>query len=567
VNARRTYRIFRALGWLRWRILVNTITRSGARDLLERLSRTAESLLPLAIVVILVPAGVALFALGFHTGSLVGRGDGAAAAFPMQVVRWMLLASTVLTVMGPMLVSAGHQQAGMTRLLLLPIPARVLYASHTVGALAEPWVFLAIPMLLGLVAGAVMQRAVTTSLVVFLAGFAFLMVLLGIAAFASAMLQLLVRNRRRAELLVLVGMLAIVVVSMLPSALIPEDGGRRDRRPRSGPSLPEWVQPMAGTLPSELYVRTVRDVIPGATTSALARAGLLFAWAAAAHALTWPVYHRLLSTPASGGARSVSSRRRLFTVMPGLGPRTSAVAASYVRLGVRTPRGRTIVLIPIVLLAVFAALAYLRGSTLPFGPVRIGGGYSLGIFGITLALMSLAPFAFNQFAVDRSGLILQLLSPISTRELLYGKAVGGFLMAALPCAASVAAGLVTGGGSPWLWTAIILGALAAYITLSPVAAVLSLVFPRTVDLSSIGQASNAHQAAGLLGIFAFAAACVPPAALSVVGLHLLDSELATAGLLVAWTVIALFLARVGFLIAERLFVERKENLALVAAGR
>ena len=96
---------------------------------------------------------------------------------------------------------------------------------------------------------------------------------------------------------------------------------------------------------------------------------------------------------------------------------------------------------------------------------------------------------------------------------------------------------------------------------------ISLLFPRAVDLSSVGNASNAHQAAGLLGVLAFTAACVPPAAIAVFALRALASPLAAAGLLAGWLLIASALAYVGFRIAERLMEERRENLALVAAGR
>jgi hypothetical protein len=565
VSLRGSYQVFRALGWLRWRMLVNTITRSGARDLLERLSRAAESLLPTAILVLLVPSALALLSLGFHAGSLVGTGD-RAAVFPLQLVRWILLASVVLTLMGPMLLSGGLQPATMTRLLLLPISSRLLYAAHCLGALAEPWVFLTIPLLLGLVAGALARGAVPTGGVMFAASLVFLLVLLGLAAFVSATLQLLVRNRRRAELLVLLGMLGIVIVSLLPSALIPDE----DTSGKGGtqaPALPAWVEPIAAAIPSELFVRVVREATPASAYSPGRTIAILAAWALAAHVVTWPVYQRLLRTPATTGGRTVSGGARLFTSLPGVGSRTAAIAVAYLRLALRTPRGRTIALVPIVLLAVFAALVHVRGSTLPLGPVNIGGGYSLGMFGISMALMSLAPFGFNQFAIDRAGLILEFLSPVSTRELLYGKAVGGLLIAGLPCALSVAAGVLTGGGSAWLWTAILSGALSAYIILSPVAALLSLVFPRTVDLSSIGQGSNAHQAAGLLGVLAFGFACVPPAALALIGLRTMESEPATTALLVAWTATSLVPARLGFLVAERLLEKRRENLAFVAAGR
>jgi hypothetical protein len=559
--------LFRALAWLRWRILMNAITRSGARDILERFSRTAESLLPIAVIVLLVPAGVALLALGGWTGSRLPV-DPVNAGFGLQVIRWVLVVVIFLALLGPMLMPAGQQAAGLVRLMLLPIPTPVLYAAHALGAITDPWIFLSIPLLLGVSGGAIASGGFAIGALTLFAGAGFLFVVLGIAAFSNAALQLLVRNRRRAELLVVIGMMFIVFVSLMPSALIPERSERRGAPQAPVLSLPGWVRSISVALPSELYAGAGRLAAEGLPGPALAATGALWLWAAAAHGLTWPIYRRLLRTPSSnGGARRRAAGGRLHTRIPGLNPRTSAVAVSYVRLGLRTPRGRTIVLMPIVMLAVFAALFYGRGTAVPIGPVRIGSGYSLGIFGLFLALMSLAPFAFNQFAVDRAGLTLQFLSPISTRELLYGKAVGGALIVAVPCVLAIVAGIVTGGHSLPLWLATVFGAVAAYALLAPVAAVLSLIFPRTVDLSSVGQSSNAHQAAGLLGLLAFAVACGPPVVLGVVALRVLSSPAAATGLLAVWLMIALALSYIGFMIAERLLEERKENLAMVAAGR
>jgi hypothetical protein len=222
---------------------------------------------------------------------------------------------------------------------------------------------------------------------------------------------------------------------------------------------------------------------------------------------------------------------------------------------------------PVVMLIGFAAITVARQTTIPFGPVTIGAGYSLGIFGMVIALMSTGPLVFNQFAVDRAGLTLEFLAPISTRALLWGKAIGGAVIVAVPALLAIAAGVITGGHSPVIWSMVLLGAVASYLITAPVAAVLSVLFPRAVDLSSIGQGSNAHQAAGLLGFLAFGASCAPPAGLAVVGLGVLNSTSAAVVLLALWCAVAAALSWLGFRIAERLLDERRENLAMVAQGR
>ncbi|MBI2221296.1 MAG: hypothetical protein HYU53_08815 [Acidobacteria bacterium] len=569
MSAASSLRILRALAWLRWRVLINTITRSGARDIIERVSRTAESLLPIAIAVLLTPAAVGLAVFGVWTGwSLTG--DPLQSAFPLQVMRWTLAVALLLTLMGPILLSTGAQAAGLIRLMLLPIPARTLYFAHTVSGLSDPWVFLSVPLLAGVAVGGAVRGTALPALAALAAGVAFLLLLLGIASLSSATLQLIVRDRRRAESLVLVGLVFVVVVSLLPSAFIPKDAGRR-RGPRHrgevGLAVPGWMQTTVAAIPSEIYVRAMREAAMGRGDATAARCAGLLIWAALAHGLTWPVYQRMLRTPASSGRARRIAGHGGFATVPLAGPRTSAVAVSFVRLALRTPRGRAIVLMPIVMLAVFTVLFVVRDNAIPIGPVNIGAGYSLGIFGIVLALLAIAPFAFNQFAVDGAGLTLEFLSPISPRELLYGKAAGGALIAAVPCALSLAVGAGTGAHSAVLWSAVIFGALAAYVVLSPVAAILSLLFPRGVDLSSVGNAGNAHQAAGLLGVLAFVVSCAPPAAIAAFALRALDSPAAAAALLAAWLPVATALAYAGFTLAERLMEARRENLLMVASGK
>ena len=109
----------------------------------------------------------------------------------------------------------------------------------------------------------------------------------------------------------------------------------------------------------------------------------------------------------------------------------------------------------------------------------------------------------NQFAIDRAGLTLTMLAPVDTMTLLRGKAIGNAVIAVIPgTVCFIAAALLLPGGDPALWVCIPLTAIAAYVTAAPVAAILSAIFPRAVDLNSIGRGSNAHGAAGLLGMLA-----------------------------------------------------------------
>lgn len=49
-------RILRAFAWMRWRVLLNSLERTGARDTLERLSLAVDQLGPIIAALLLVPS-------------------------------------------------------------------------------------------------------------------------------------------------------------------------------------------------------------------------------------------------------------------------------------------------------------------------------------------------------------------------------------------------------------------------------------------------------------------------------------------------------------------------------
>ena len=74
---------------------------------------------------------------------------------------------------------------------------------------------------------------------------------------------------------------------------------------------------------------------------------------------------------------------------------------------------------------------------------------------------------------------MTLLSPLTDREYLTGKAVGNGLIAAIPATFSILVSLaILPGGSPALWLALPLGLLAIYFIVAPAAAIFSALFPR-----------------------------------------------------------------------------------------
>ena len=249
---------------------------------------------------------------------------------------------------------------------------------------------------------------------------------------------------------------------------------------------------------------------PAAGTGYLAALGGL---AVALHAIAMVAFARVLSSPGTVGAtRSTTSETGSRWRIPGLSAAVSAVAVNQLRLALRTPRGRATLLSPLVVFGLFAR----DDGPEPRRPGRraLAGGQRprpRRAFASFVSLMSILPLAMNQFAIDRAGLTMALLAPLEIGALLRGKAIGNGLDRRRPGSRSCVAGAAAlfPSGDPRLWLCIPLTLLSAYLVVAPVAAMLSAIFPRAVDLNSIGRNSNAHGAAGLLGMLAFLAAAAP----------------------------------------------------------
>jgi hypothetical protein len=317
--------------------------------------------------------------------------------------------------------------------------------------------------------------------------------------------------------------------------------------------------------PPEVYARSTRGAATGDLAAsgsglvALAVAGLVI------HGLSVAAFARVLESPGSTGARrAVPTRAAWSRTLPGLSSAASAVALAQLRLALRTPRGRSIVLSPVVVTGIFAFIARNPLGNLDSGPFSFNSGLSIAGFASFVGLLALLPIAMNQFAVDNTGLTLALLSPLSDREYLRGKAVGNGLIAVLPISLSVLVSLfLLPGGSPALWLSIPLALLSTYLLVAPVAATLSALFPRVVDLNSIGRGSNAHGLAALLGMISFVVATLPAAVIALGTSAWLHNATFVPLLLLVWCIVSYAIGRLLFIPACRIFAKRRENLAML----
>jgi hypothetical protein len=555
-------RILRAFAWLRWRMLVNSLEKTGSRDALERFSLAIEKLGPILAAILLVPSALALTALGAYAGYTLATGGPTA---PLTLARYLLFAVPVLAAVGPLFLPAADR-TNPVRLLLLPIPRATLYVAQTATALGDPWNLLMLALIIGMPIGIAAGGAYAAAAVSIAAALLLLLIVSGISALATSVLHLVARDRRRGEFMALIFIVVIPVLALMPALM--NDDGRRGSAPRE-PLLPGWVtdagQQALSLYPTELFVSGTRSAVVGDGSGTVSSAAGLGFVAVVLHLAGLLVFRRVLESPGGASSRRSKPMRAAWTSrLPGLTDGASAVALAQLRLALRTPRGRSILLSPLAMFAIFGIMMFRGSGQLTVGPFQFGSGLSLATFATFTCLLSILPIAMNQFAVDRAGLTMALLSPLKDEELLAGKAAGNLLVTLPPMLVCIlAAALVFPGGPLPLWLSLAPGLLAVYLLVAPVAAISSAIFPRAVDLNSIGRGSNAHGAAGFIGMIAFFVAGVPPVLLVLLATRGLDRPWLAPALVLAWCVAAYVIGRLLFAPARRIFASRRENLALI----
>jgi hypothetical protein len=560
--------ILKAFAWMRWRVLMNSLERSGARDVVERFSIAIEQLGPIMAALVMIPSAILLAGAGAYGGWALAQGN--PRPIPFEALRFLLLAACVLAIVGPLMLPAGDR-TNVVRLLLLPISRQLLYTAQAATTLTDPWVLLVVPAVATVPFGLLVGGAWGTAVVAAGAGTLLVIVLIGLTVLATSLIHLIVRNRRRGELLMLIFILVLPLVGMFPVLWA---GGARDtrgeRRAERDRATRAWVtiveRRVLPLVPSEMYVRSTRSAADQGVGEALVQMVGLVTVAAVLHTTGFFVFGRMLDSPGTSARRKAARAKPGVWRIPGVTSGTSAVALNQIRLAFRTPRGRSILLSPLVVFIMFSAVMWRGGAGVEFGFLFLEDGISLAIFGSFVSLLAILPFAMNQFAIDRAGLTLTFLSPLDDQELLHGKAIGNAVVAGVPALFCViGAALLFRGASLAVWLLVPLGLLATYSLMAPVAAVLSAVFPRSVDLNSIGNGSNAHGAAGLLGFLSALVAGAATLVVALVARRTLGGYLSLLVMLI-WGGLCVLVARILFMAARPILSRRRENLALIGKG-
>lgn len=558
------FRMLKAFAWMRWRMLANAIEHSGSRDTLQRLSIAMENLGPIIAAVLLIPSALILFGLGATGGHMIA--GGAVDAMPFRVTRFLLLLVPVLVIVGPLLMPAADR-TNPVRLLLLPIPRHTLYIAQTSAAFGDPWTMLMVPLILGVPIGLAIAGAIVPAAVASAGAILFVLAIVGLSSLATSIMHLVARDRRRGELLALIFIIVLPLVGFIPG-LMAGGSKRKSGEPRQ-PLLPAWTETYASRAlelhPAQMFTTGTQAAITGQIPAAVWSLAGLGVVTTVLHGLGLLAFLKVLNSPGSTGARRNAPMSTLWTRrIPGLSEGASAVALAQLRLAMRTPRGRSIMLSPLAMLLIFGVMMYRGAGTVDFGPFQFGSGLGLATFAAAICMLSILPIAMNQFAVDGAGLTMTLLSPLTDADLLAGKAAGNALIQLLPLVVAVGVTLIAfPAGSRALWATLPLALLAIHFIVSPLAAIYSALFPREVNMNSIGRGSNAHGAAGLLGMLSFVAAGVPPVLITLLAVKGLDRPGLAPVMMAAWCAIAYVIGRVLFNPARRVFKARRESLVML----
>ncbi len=561
-------RFLRAFAWLRWRLVVSTLRGGKRRDSLESFSRVTALAVPVLVFGLILSFALVLGVLAYVGGTSMGSGS-TRALYVMAGPR-LLLGIVVLCLI---VIPAGPTTvAGHARLLLLPVPRGALHLLEVLSAVAGPWIAALVPGLSLIALGLLVSGRASEAILAAIAALALVTLMASLSASLASLTHWIMRNRRRSELVAIVGVLAICFISIVPALR----GDALEARLRTGGRPGRWVEELdrglpgwSRFLPTELYGRSIEHAVEGRDMTAWFSVALLVAEAAALFALSSLLHEKLLrASESSRGRARATAIGKSPPRIPGLTPAASAIAAAQLRTALRSVRGRIAMLLPAPVVAVLAIGAREFPGEIPGGAFFAAHGPSLLGIGVVFSFYALLAFTMNQFGTDRAGLARWMLAPVRDVDLVVGKATGCALLTAIPILTCFAiAVLLCPQGAPQAWISVLIAAAATQILLSPVAVLLSATFPVAADLSKTGAGGNPHGLAMLVGmLLVLALTSIPGVIMAVVDRQLQQPTLSLA-LIAAWASIAAFVATPLTRLAARAVAPRRENLVLVAGGR
>lgn len=570
----------RAIVWLRWRLLKNSVAGARKRDALEQMSRALALIVPVLIASLSIGTFIAISIVGFMGGRAVAGGqlDTGVGIFILRI----MLGIMTFTVIA--LALASPTQSSMSRynrLLILPIHRRVLHLVEVASSLADPWLAVIAAGLVSFSLGLLAGGRPMAALIALVAAVASVAVLVCAGSLAGFLVSWLMKSRRRGELFTLIFVMGFTLVSFLPAFASrslddrPANETQEERRARREQRrefnvqdfdrrLPVWAR----YIPSELHGRTTSAGLAGDHGQAAAGVAILFLEAAGLFLISSRVHSRMLNSLESDSGRRRSRQARGPSMkLPFLSAGASAVGWAQFRGALRTVRGRLTILLPGPMLGMLV-VAFQRVPQETWATNAAQQGFLLLAAAIVFTLYSMHAVSMNFFGSDRAGFTRQLLAPLTDREIAWGK-IAGFAMVTgtgmIICLASALA--VARSGAPSYWIATLIGGASVFMLISPIAIWFSALFPVASDLSKTGSGGNPHPFPMIAGTLCTAAFAVPPALIVLLAEYRLHNEIAAVIMMLVWFAISAAVAIPLVNLSARAIGMRRENLALVAQGK
>jgi len=570
-----TLRCLRAIVWLRWRLLKNGVAGGRKRDSLEQMSRALALIVPFIVIAVSAGTFLAISVVGFIGGRMMGSGyvDAGPGLFVVRLlVGLMAFLIVSLSVVSP----TQSTLSRYTRLLLLPIPRRVLHLVEVVASLGDPWVAAVSAGLTTFAIGFAAAGRPAVALVAAAAAALMVAAVVCAGSLASFLVAWLMRDRRRGELFTLVFVLAFSLLSFIPAFMArstDESGPRAPDAPRARPqinvqefdrNLPVWSH----YLPSEIHGRTIGAALAHDRASVIEGSAALLAEVVLLFLASGYVHRKLLeSLEGDQTRRRGSTIRAVGWRLPLISNASSAVAWALTKGSFRTVRGRLTVLLPGPMLAMLVAV-FQRVPRETWTLEAASRGYLLFGASLIFTFYSMHAISMNLFGSDRAGLTLQFLVPVTDRELVRGKLIGFAAVLGVGgviCLAAASAVAHTGALAYWL--AVVIGAVAAFFLICPVAIWCSALLPVASDLSKTGAGGNPHPFAMIAGTFCTALFALPTVGCLALAEFVFKSPVSAVFMTGTWMIVAGAIGIPLTHLAAKSVGARRENLALVAQGR
>ncbi len=607
-------RFARLFLWLRWKLLRGYLKEVQSKGALSSASAALSALLfVLAGIVLVLVAGALAFGAAEVASGLTDTGEESTVA--AAILRIALAAMFVVLLLLPAVRagrgSFGRGSSGIGRLLLLPISRAHLHSLEVLGSLSDPLLLAGLPALAVLGVTVALHTSLLASAVVLITVTVMFFALMTWSALIGIAMQLLFRDRRRAELALLLTFTVTIGLSLFPALLsvdqadqtaktsatvigdadvIQQDDDSESTLESVATDLPDnhdseveqrWVTADIVRLldtfpvylqwiPSESFSRTIKLAAQGRGLGALPSLLSLAAFAAACWLLSLRLWDRLLRSPVGGQRRVPLTETRLRSWdLPLISKHASTVAYATARGFLRTVRGK-LALVTVPMMTLLLGLMFRSGQILTdiggaLGNLLGGSGFLVS-FALLMSLLNALPLLANVFATDGAGFTLQALSPIPTRQLIWGKVAGTFtiyLVCLLPSLAL--ATLLTRSGLSTLLDAFIRG-FGAFAVAIAVGVWSSLLFPKAVELSSLNNKGNPHPLAQVASMLAVGLAMLLGSLGGLLGTLFLGGG---AGRLIGTSLAAIVLCLIAWPTLEaaaRGLEERWESVVVAASG-